>query len=195
MTCNDINYIRQLIETEKNKIARLNTLLNIGCVKEYLELKGLKEQSSYSYSEWDILAKILEDYTVDKTNGIYVCIGAYYNDYSIKYGNKYSVTSCSFDDPCLEYRTYRDIETGQFIRAYSSEELAPRSGRKKAPLINSFEKCFIVLNPFNTNKEDNGFNIVREEFFTIALNSSEEEAKNYILNKYPRMMPYINGCE
>ena len=35
----------------------------------------------------------------------------------------------------------------------------------------------------------------REEFFTIALNSSEEEAKNYILNKYPRMMPYINGCE
>ena len=190
MTCNDISYIRQLFEIEKNKIARLNTLLNIEDEKEYLEIKGLKEEF-YTFNEWDIIAKILEEYTVDKTNGIYVCIGAYYTDCSNKFKNC-STTSCSFDDPLLEYRTYRDIETGQFIRAFSSEEFAPHSGRKKAPLINSFENNFVVLNPCNTNVDHNGFNKVRKEFFTIAISSSEEEAKEYILNKYPRMIPYIN---
>ena len=46
-----------------------------------------------------------------------------------------------------------------------------------------------------TSKDDNGFDKVREEFFTLILRGSEEDAKKYILNKYPRMMPYINGYE
>lgn len=196
MTSNDISYLKQKLEDERARIERLNNLLQDDTVKEYLKLKGIKEKSSYSFDEWKVISDVLKDYTVDSSNGIYVCTGSYLTECSICYQEtNYYTQSCDFDDPYLEYRTYMDIETGHFFKAYYRREYAASYMRNRVTLIKDFEARTIVLNPFNTNKNDNGFEIVRKEFFTTALEKGQEEAKRLVLEKYARMKPYTNAAK
>jgi len=53
--------------------------------------------------------------------------------------------------------------------------------------FNSIEKNNIVLNPYNSENNENGYAEVREKFFIAAIEKGQGKAKKLILEQYPRM--------
>ena len=46
---------------------------------------------------------------------------------------------------------------------------------------------YIILNPYNSSKKENGFHEVQKDFFTTAVENDQSNAKQLVLNKYSRM--------
>ena len=151
-------------------------------------MKGIQEKEVYTPDEWAIISEALKNYTLEHDNGIYVCIGAYFTDCDICYQEtNYYTASCDFNAPYLEYREYKNIETGRVFRAYSSLEYVRSYARRYATLISDFERKATILNPTNSNKNDNDYEKVRREYFTAALEYGDEVAQEIILKRYPKI--------
>ena len=148
-----------------------------------MKLKGINEQSLI-IDEWSIIEKILEDYKLTETNGIYVCTGAFYEDCDICYQETtYYTRSTDLFSELAEYRIYRDIESGIARKAF----LKSSSMEKSIVLANQFEQENIVLNPYGTSKNKNGYNEVRKTFFIEAIKNGQPKAKQLILKQYSKM--------
>lgn len=54
-------------------------------------------------------------------------------------------------------------------------------------LISTFESERLVLNPYNTSKNSNGYDEVRLDFFETAIKDSQAKARKLVLSKYPKI--------
>lgn len=181
MTNTELLTLKKLIENEKSKRKRINELLQSKDVLEFLKLKGIKCDNS---SENSILEDILKQFVITKTNDIYVYIKAYLTDSNMCYQETtYYEKLVKLDNPNIEYKLYKNIENGIIRKAYVKKEFF---GYPKV-LTTDFEKENIVLNPYNSIDNDNGYDEVRNVFFTESLINGQAKAKKLILNKYKRI--------
>lgn len=183
MKRNELVYLKKTLKYEKERILRINELLQNENVIEFLKLKGIDEQL-LTIDEWEIIKKILEDYKIIETNGIYVCTGAFYEDCNICYQETtYYTRAVDLFSELALYRSYRDIESGVVKHAYlNANEMG-----KSVVLTKDFEQENIVLNPYSTNKNKNGYDEVRKTFFIEAIKNGQPKAKQLILNRYNKM--------
>ncbi len=54
-------------------------------------------------------------------------------------------------------------------------------------LTSELMKKYIILNPYNSSKKENGYEEVRKDFFETAIAKGQSSAKKLILSKYPLM--------
>lgn len=171
-------------ETERRK--RINELLETELIQEFMKLNSITVKELKDDDIRGILQLILRNFTITETNGIYVCTGTFFTDYDICYEDtNYYTKSTDFDSKYAEYRIYRDIEDGKTRRAYL--KLDDNKRRYHELLSSQFEENNIVLNPYNSSNNENGYAEVREDFFTTAVDKGQSKAKKLILEKYPRM--------
>lgn len=183
MTRKELIDLRRLLENEKNRRLRINELLEREDVIEFLKLKGIDEKTVDATNEWAILRDVVGNFKLTSTNGIYVCVGTYGEVLVSRCYNDWDTIDVDFDSKERIYRIYKDIEDGRTEFGYFG---IPRLGRQ-VELAMHFERDNIVLNPYNTNKESNGYYEVREMFFTSAIKSGQAKAKKLVLGKFNRM--------
>ncbi len=199
--------LKKLLKQEIDRRERINELLSTGSIKEFLSLSNLNIHELQTDDRWLILNKLLKDFQITESNGILVCTGSYLIDCNICYEETdYYVKEVSFDNPYVEYRTFQDIETSKIHTAhmdksiqneleeenhYSNEiKMTPSEfchSRYKRLLVSELMAKYIILNPYNTSKNENGFMEVQKDFFTTAIEQGQPKAKELILNKYPQM--------
>ena len=175
----ELDLLKKLYHDEEERIKRIKELLDNENVKEYLRLtKGEKCQVPSDEFK-DILYRILNNFVISDSNGIYVCTNSFYDN---GFDDDCWTTCQKIDSNYLEQRTYRDIETGKEYRA-----TCKKFSVYNWPLIPEFEKDKIILNPYNSSVNKNGYDEVRTEFFMNAFKYGQEESKRLILSKYPRL--------
>lgn len=183
MTSNDLRKLRTLFLNEVKRREKINTLLKDDSILEFIHLANIK-YAELSIEDRTILKEVLGNFKVTKTNGIYVCIGAYYTSWSVTYEETdYYNTETSIDSSDAEHKNYMDIESGRLTFHYT--EKADKTNNKV--LCSDFEKEHIVLNPYNSSKNLNGYDEVREDFFNFSVKYGQPKAKELILKKYPRI--------
>ena len=183
MNSNELYKLRKLVNKEIERRKRIKKLLENDLIKEYIELTNAKVTKLNSNNIQEILNEIIASFSIAKTNGIYVCTRSYYFDWQVCYEDtNYYSKDVEINSKYAENRTYTDIESGKCIEA--TKELSKYDNR---PLIASFEKNNIVLNPYNTWKNKNGYDEVKFLFLKTALKDGQAKAKKLILKKYPQM--------
>ncbi len=53
--------------------------------------------------------------------------------------------------------------------------------------MRDFENDNIILNPYNTSTNRNGYDEVKMDFFKTSIEKGQAKAKKLILTKYPRL--------
>ena len=182
MKRNELIKLRELVEKEEQRRIRIEELLNNNYVLEYLRLLDIKPSDLDSNNINEIINYILKDFKITKTNELYVCTEAYYVDYDICYEdtNYYTQDVC-IDSEYAEHRIYTDIESGESRQATKDKDIWGR------PLISDFESNNIVLNPTNSNKNNNNYDEVRLDFMKTAIDKGQSKARKLILSKYNRL--------
>lgn len=181
MNRNDILIIKKMLEIEKNRTKKLNELLKDKNVIEYLNIKGITEEIKDICDDWYFIKNILKEYKIKETNNIYVLIGTYITDSYINYQETdYYEKEVPFDSEDAEYRLYKNIENGLIRKAYLSEEFF---GYPKI-LVNEFEQNNIILNPYNSNKNNEIYEQIKKDFFTEIINQGQVKAKKILIKKY-----------
>ena len=177
MNKEELILLRELVNSEIKRRERIIELLNNDSVKEYLKLtktSGFKVNAS-------VLDTVLKDFSIKRTNGIYVCTSATKTEFSICYQETDAYSKkLPIDSKEAEQKRYIDIETGNIVVAINKEN-------KFRPLISEFEKNKLVLNPYNTCEDLNGYNEVKKEFFENAIKYGQTKSKNMLLKKYKRL--------
>ena len=199
--------LKKLLQQETDRRNRINELLSNGSIQEFLSLNNLNINELQSDDKWIILKELLKEFQITESNGILVCTGSYLTDCSICYQEtNYYTKEVPFDNPYIEYQMFEDIETSKIHIAYtdsyiqrkvdeenkyysrmkvtSSEFCHKRYGRY---LASELKEKYIILNPYNSSKNSNGFNEVQKDFFTTAIEKGQPKAKQLVLTKYPRM--------
>lgn len=175
------NQVQQEIQSRK----RINELLETELVQEFLNLSNVEVQSFDEEDIRGILASILSNFTITKTNGIYVCTGTFFTGCDINYEDyRFYTRKIDFDNPLAEYRTYCDIEDRSMKTAYMKKD---DNSNESNLLVSEFEGSNIVLNPYNSSENYNGYYEVRGDFFATAIEKGQRKAKKIILERYPRM--------
>lgn len=186
MKRNELFELRELVDDEIKRRKRISELLTNELVMEYLEITKTDPVDLDIDSISEIISKILSSFTITKTNGIYVCTSAWYLGCHTYYqGDEYYSVDVKIDSEYAEYKVYTDIESNKSITAITDEYVEEiRYGR---PLISTFEKDNIILNPYNTSENKNGYEEVKFDFFRTALKDGQAKAKKLILSKYPKL--------
>lgn len=181
MKKNELIKFKKLINNEIDRRKRINELLEHELVREYLKLTNIEKDNLSSENIKEILNLILKDFKVVSTNKIYVCTQAYYTDCRICYQDtNWYTKNVSIDSKCAENKIYKDIESGLSIETTNNKD-----DILKRPLIDTFEKENIVLNPYNTHLNENGYEDVRLDFFENTFKYGQVKSKKMILKKYP----------
>jgi hypothetical protein len=176
--------LKRLVSDEVNRRKRVKELLRNELVKEYLELTNTKACELDSENINEVIDKVLETFTITKTNGIYVCTSAYFIDCAICYQDTdYYSVDVDIDSKYAECKVYVDIENKNKVHAARKlKEISIAS-----VTIDDFEKTHLVLNPYNTCENHNGYDEVRHEFFRNAIEYGQPNSKQLILSKYPKL--------
>ncbi len=185
MTRNELIELRKIVNNEINRRKRIKELLSNDLIQEYLRITNTKLEELDDSNIKEILEQILSTFTITKTNGIYVCTGAYYVDCDIFYQDtSYYTRSADIDSNIAEYRLYTNIENDKRYKAVKDRTIRNWDNN---PSFNEFESNNIILNPYNTNVDMNGYNEVKYDFFETALKNGQAKAKKLVLSKYPRI--------
>ena len=199
--------LKKLLQQETDRRNRINELLSNGLIQEFLSLNNLNINELQSDDKWLILKEFLKNFEITGSNGILVCTGSYLTDCSICYQEtNYYTKEVPFDNPYIEYQTFEDIETNKIHTAYTDKHIQKELEEEKriytrsqmTPsefchkrygryLVSELMEKYIILNPYNSSKNSNGFNEVQKDFFTTAIENGQPKAKQLVLNKYPRM--------
>ena len=183
MKRNELIELRELVNKEINRRERIKELLKNNLIQEYLKITNAKFEELDTNNLQEIINQILSTFTITKTNGIYVCIEAYYIGCDICYEDtNYYSRSVDINSSQAEFRIYTDIENGKIFKATSKNE---NKRIYNYPLFNEFELNNTVLNPYNTSINNNGYNDVKYDFFETAIKDGQAKAKKLILSKYP----------
>lgn len=178
--------LRTIYSQELERLTRIKELLNEEKCKELIELSKIDINEFKEIDNLKILHDVLQNFKINGTNGIYVCTGTYITNCDICYEDTTWYTKkVPFNAEYAEYRCYNDIENNRMVIAYTK----PEYFRSYDPEIitSKFEQTNIVLNPHNSNENDNGFDEVRSEFFMNCINLGQAKSKKLILEKYKRM--------
>ena len=181
MTRNELIELRKIVNNEINRRKRIKELLSNDLIQEYLRITNTKLEELDDSNIKEILEQILSTFTITKTNGIYVCTSAYYIDCDICYEEtNYYSRNVNINSEYAEHRVYTDIESGQTIKGHKEDHY----GR---PLMRDFENENIILNPYNTSTNRNGYDEVKMDFFKTSIEKGQAKAKKLVLSKYPRL--------
>lgn len=177
--------LRNLVEQEKQRRERIKELLTNPLIQEYLRITSTEYKDLDESNITEMLEHILSSFEITQTNGIYVCTSAYYIDCDICYEDtSYYTKSADIDSNIAEYRLYTNIENDKRYKAVKDKTIRNRDNN---PSFNDFESNNIILNPYNTNVDMNGYNEVKYDFFNTALKDGQAKAKKLVLSKYPRL--------
>lgn len=199
--------IKRLLQQEVIRRERINELLENNLIKEFMLLNNLNIKELCTTDIWSILDELLEQFQIEESNGILVCIGNYMVDCDITYQDTYHYTrSVPFNSLCTQYQTFRDIETcklytgyvDRYIETMLEQENSYYPKIQKTPsefcrsrygkcLVSELKEKYILLNPYNTKENENGFNEVRKVFFETTIENGQTKAKQLVLSKYSRM--------
>lgn len=183
MKRNELIKLRKLVNQEIERRKRIEELLKENLVQEYLELTKINSVSIDHNNIEEILNQIIDTLTITETNGIYVCTRAWRTEEYTTYEDtsRYS-EYVDVDSKRAEYKTYGDIESDKVIMAVKKDTRG-----NVWPLISDFERDNIVLNPYNTSENENGYDEVKIDFFKMVLDYGQAKGKKLILEKYPRI--------
>ena len=181
MKSEELLKLKKLVEREISRKKRIDELLKDDLVNEYLIITNTEPRETGKVNMTEILNKVLSVCPVTSTNGIYVCTSAYSIDFDFK-DFDYFTEEYKIDSEVADHRIYKDIESGEVIQGDT-----PEKRFLYRPLMSEFQKNNIVLNPYNTCKNNNGYSEVRMDYFKSALTYGEEKAKEFVLSKYKRL--------
>lgn len=172
--------LKKMLEEEKKKREEINDLLDNQVVQRYLELTEEEKVKFDLSDDWLILEELLKSFKIKETNEILVCTNTFY-DIGLLYSiNRESCLSPTYyDNKLATLRTYVNIEDGTVItdKLFDIEDIK----------TSVTELSSIVLNPYNSSYNYNGYDEVRQQFFLEAIKSNQSNAKKLILSKYPKM--------
>lgn len=191
---------KKIILDEYNKRNRIVDLRDSELVKEYMSYlincdeRYLVEAARTFQSMVDKIRRvdvedIIKEFSrynlIQESNGIYVCV----NSFSFK---PHGTIKESIESDTSDMKEYIDIESRRkevLERRISDEEYFEDQilGRKSDEEIDEFEHNHIVLNPYNSIDNNNGYDEVRFDFLKKAYDTDNEEAVKYVLNKYKRI--------
>lgn len=199
--------LKKLLQQEIIKRNKINTLLSNELIQEFKSLTNLNINELQLNDNWTILEGILNNFKIIESNGILVCTGSYLVCCNIYYQEtEYYTKESSFNNPNIEYQIFEDIETRKMYVAYTEKYIKDKIEEQKkyynmediTPsefcykeygryLVNDLIKKYIVLNPYNSSENRNGFNDVQKDFFITAIEKGQPKAKQLVLNKYPKL--------
>lgn len=199
--------LKKLLQQEIIKRNKINALLSNELIQEFKSLTNLNINELQLNDNWTILEEILNNFQITESNGILVCTGSYLVCCNIYYQEtEYYAKEESFNNPNIEYQIFEDIETRKMYVAYTEKYIKDKIEEQKkyyniediTPsefcykkygryLVSDLIKKYIVLNPYNSSENRNGFNDVQKDFFITAIEKGQPKAKQLVLNKYPKL--------
>ncbi len=199
--------LKKLLQQEIIKRNKINDLLSNELIQEFKLLTNLNINELQLNDNWIILEEILNNFKITESNGILVCTGSYLVCCNIYYQEtEYYTKEESFNNPNIEYQIFEDIETRKMYVAYTEKYIKDKIEEQKkyyniediTPsefcykkygryLVSDLIKKYIVLNPYNSSENRNGFNDVQKDFFITAIEKGQPKAKQLVLNKYPKL--------
>lgn len=199
--------LKKLLQQEIIKRNKINALLSNELIQEFKSLTNLNINELQLNDNWTILEGILNNFQITESNGVLVCTGSYLVCCNIYYQEtEYYTKEESFNNPNIEYQIFEDIETRKMYVAYTEKYIKDKIEEQKkyynmediTPsefcykkygryLVSDLIKKYIVLNPYNSSENRNGFNDVQKDFFITAIEKGQPKAKQLVLNKYPKL--------
>lgn len=199
--------LKKLLQQEIIKRNKINALLSNELIQEFKSLTNLNINELQLNDNWTILEEILNNFQITESNGILVCTGSYLVCCNIYYQEtEYYAKEESFNNPNIEYQIFEDIETRKMYVAYTEKYIKDKIEEQKkyyniediTPsefcykkygryLVSDLIKKYIVLNPYNSSENRNGFNDVQKDFFITTIEKGQPKAKQLVLNKYPKL--------
>lgn len=185
-----------MVSQEKSRRERVRELSELESTKEFLDLIKYKIKESDEDVD-SVLTDILKKFQVMETNKIFVCESSYIyectcgyecDDWSIKKFK--SISNIEDYEKNLEvrepiYRAYRDIESTRLV-------VACNIPRNPYELMSDFESKNIILNPYDSPTNQNGYEEVRELFFKTSIEKGQAKSLQTIFKKYPRLQKKDN---
>lgn len=202
--------LKKMYNQELERRTRINQLLKEDNVLEYLKLNGINLERMQIEDTWSIIKELLKNIEITETNSILVHTSNYMLECKICYEETdYYRLPVPFNDNKTEYQTFRNIETGKIYTScsddyvkseFDSNDYKYRFPNKPNMTLNEFclelhnrlltselRQKYIILNPYNSSKNQNGYEEVRKDFFETAITKGQTSAKKLILSKYPLM--------
>ena len=204
--------LKKMYNQELERRTRINQLLKEDNVLEYLKLNGINFERMQIEDTWSIIKELLKNIEITETNSILVHTSNYMLECKMCYEeNDYYRITVPFDDNKTEYQTFRNIETGKIYTSCSDDYVKNEFDNnnysyyfpdKNESNITLSEFChkfynrvltselrqkYTILNPYNSSKNQNGYEEVRKDFFETAITKGQTSAKKLILSKYPLM--------
>lgn len=202
--------LKKMYNQELERRTRINQLLKEDNVLEYLKLNGINLERMQIEDMWSIIKELLKNIEITETNSILVHTSNYMLECKMCYEeNDYYRITVPFDDNKTEYQTFRNIETGKIYTScsddyvkseFDSNDYKYRFPNKPNMTLNEFclelhnrlltselRQKYTILNPYNSSKNQNGYEEVRKDFFETAITKGQTSAKKLILSKYPLM--------
>ena len=178
----ELIYLKKRLQEEKEKRDKIKNLLQQDNVKELISLIEISPDL-FIKEDYELLKIILKNYKITNTNNIYVATKALV----INWGHSYEtyIDSFAFGNGIYTNgsRIYTNIEDKSIIKAW----INTYSDDNNRIITTEFERENIVLNPYNTSVNENGFEEVRQEFFENAIKYGQAKSKKLLLRKYPRL--------
>lgn len=202
--------LKKMYNQELERRTRINQLLKEDNVLEYLKLNGIIPERMQIEDTWSIIKELLKNIEITETNSILVHTSNYMLECKICYEETdYYRLPVPFNDNNTEYQTFRNIETGKIYTScsddyvkseFDSNDYKYRFPNKPNMTLNEFclelhnrlltselRQKYTILNPYNSSKNQNGYEEVRKDFFETAITKGQPIAKKFILSKYPLM--------
>lgn len=204
--------LKKMYNQELERRTRINQLLKEDNVLEYLKLNGINLERMQIEDTWSIIKELLKNIEITETNSILVHTSNYMLECKICYEETdYYRFPVPFNDNKTEYQTFRNIETGKIYTSCSDNYVKNEFDNnnysyyfpdKNESNITLSEFChklhnrvltselrqkYTILNPYNSSKNQNGYEEVRKDFFETAITKGQTSAKKLILSKYPLM--------
>lgn len=204
--------LKKMYNQELERRTRINQLLKKDNVLEYLKLNGINLERMQIEDTWSIIKELLKNIEITETNSILVHTSNYMLECKMCYEETdYYRIAVSFNDNKTEYQTFRNIETGKIYTSCSDDYVKNEFDNnnysyyfpdKNESNITLSEFChkfynrvltselrqkYTILNPYNSSKNQNGYEEVRKDFFETAITKGQTSAKKLILSKYPLM--------
>ena len=204
--------LKKMYNKELERRTRINQLLKEDNVLEYLKLNGINLERMQIEDTWSIIKELLKNIEITETNSILVHTSNYMLECKMCYEeNDYYRITVPFNDNKTEYQTFRNIETGKIYTSCSDDYVKnefdnnnysyyfPDKNESNITLSEFCDKFYnrvlaselrqkyTILNPYNSSKNQNGYEEVRKDFFETAITKGQTSAKKLILSKYPLM--------
>lgn len=202
--------LKKMYNQELERRTRINQLLKEDNVLEYLKLNGINLERMQIEDTWSIIKELLKNIEITEKNSILVHTSNYMLECKICYEETdYYRLPVPFNDNNTEYQTFRNIETGEIYTScsddyvkseFDSNDYKYRFPNKPNMTLNEFclelhnrlltselRQKYTILNPYNSSKNQNGYEEVRKDFFETAITKGQPIAKKFILSKYPLM--------